>query len=465
MIAPNLSNPSEAWRILIVRRDCDEILVEASGSKYTLPQVDIPAQQRIAAHINRTVERDFGLRVISLYEVAPDAPERVNGVPYHAAATIQDTHPPQAGNRWICARSLTADSFSRDGDFAALRAFRSRLDAARQDGTSGPFLKPDWFAEVTNWVKNSIRSHSSHLTGAFQQLNACATFSLIRFETGEKPVWFKAVGEPNLREYAVTLALAHACPAFVPHVLASENKWNAWLTTQAPGQSLASARGILFWETTAATLASLQIAMLNDTEVLLRAGARDLSVSALRAALDPFFEWLADAVVRSRDRYFEDLTPCDVSELRDVVRGALETFLQVSAIDSIGHMDLSPGNILCTTDRATFLDWAEAFVGAPVFSFEYLLQHFRRAFPHQQLLEERFRNAYLEPWRMVRREESVETSLSLSPLLALFAYATTVWSSATWGDAQDPGREKYLSLLVRKLRSEAAKTNQQRGSR
>jgi len=39
----------------------------------------------------------------------------------------------------------------------------------------------------------------------FHQLNGCETFSLIRFETTQLPVWFKAVGKPNLHEFPITV--------------------------------------------------------------------------------------------------------------------------------------------------------------------------------------------------------------------------------------------------------------------
>ena len=59
-------------------------------------------------------------------------------------------------------------------------------------------------------------------------------FSLIRFETNREPVWFKAVGKPNIREWAVTLALAGLCPDCVPQSWPVQRRWNASLALQAP---------------------------------------------------------------------------------------------------------------------------------------------------------------------------------------------------------------------------------------
>ena len=72
----------------------------------------------------------------------------------------------------------------------------------------------------------------------------------------------------------------------------------------------------------------------------------------------------------------------------DIVRLTLQELDGLRLLDTVGHMDLSPANIFGTTGRAVFLDWAEAFVGDPFFSFEYLLQHFRRKFLRDSHLEE-----------------------------------------------------------------------------
>lgn len=455
MTTPDSGTTLETWRLLIIRRDGDEILVVTAGEKCALPQVDIPTQQRIAANINRAVERGLGLRVISLYEVVPCDAALNATVPYHAVAAVPPTQAPPAGMQWACTQSLTEASFSRDGEFAAIDAFRSKFGTGRTDGAVQPFLKPNWFTEVKNWVGRSLRPHSLRLSGEFQQFNASLSFSLIRFGTTGEPVWFKAVGEPNIREWSVTLALGRLGPAFIPQILASKRNWNAWLTLQAPGKSLTSSGETQFWQSAASSLSSLQIACTNDSQRLLRAGAHDLRVSRLLSILDFFFQFAADCTGRLPLQCSNDLTLLEISDLKNVVRIALQDLESLHLTDSVGHMDLNPGNIFVTSERAVFLDWAEAFVGSPLFSFEYLLQHFHRVHPREPIQQARFRNAYLQPWRKRISSKDLERALSLSPLAALFAYAATIWSSADAEPAQQPFRERYLLRLLRKMKSEA----------
>lgn len=463
MSTSNSGLPLETWRLLIIRRGGEEILVTTGGTKHTLPQVDIPPQQRIAANINQVVEREFGLRVISLYEVVPFGDlARGQGVFYHAVAAVHPVQQPHGDTRWTCTRSLTVDSFARDGEFAAVAAFRSMIETSSKDLAAGPFLKPHWLREVKGWVGRSLRPHSLRLSGEFQQFNASPTFSLIRFETSLTPVWFKAVGEPNVREWAITLTLACLCPSFIPQILASKERWNAWLTLQAPGESLASKNEMKLWKSAAAGLASLQIATLQDAEKLLKAGAHDLRVSRLLSCVEPFFQFVADCTGRSQVQCFKNLTALEICELKDAARTTLRDLDVLHLVETVGHMDLNPANIFCTADRAVFLDWAEAFVGSPIFSLEYLLQHFRRTVSREPWLVDQFRDVYLQAWRSRMSPKDLQRALHLSPFAALFAYAVTVWSSSETTSLQQPFRERYLLSLVRKMKSEVRQKDGER---
>jgi Phosphotransferase enzyme family len=252
----------------------------------------------------------------------------------------------------------------------------------------------------------------------------------------------------------VTLTLAGMCPDYLPSILASKRAWNAWLTLEAPGDSLAANADIDRWKTAASSLASLQISSVDGSEKLLKAGAHDLRPPRLLALVEPFFEFASDSTGRSPLQSSGNLTLLEVSDLKEVVRAVLDELDGLHLSDTVGHMDLNPGNIFCTSDRAIFLDWAEGFVGNPLFSFQYLLQHFRRTFAREPATEEQFRNAYLEPWRNRIPPKNLQRTLSLSPVAALFGYAATVWSAAQTSPAWTARWERYLLRLVRKMKND-----------
>jgi ADP-ribose pyrophosphatase YjhB (NUDIX family) len=164
MTAANDVRAVETWRILLVRRSGDEILLGYEATKFTLPQVGIPIHERIAANINRAVERQLRLNVISLYEIVYQDQEPSNGVFYHALALAQPSQATPKDTSWTAMRSLVRSSFAREEDFLAIDAFRMGLEAGKQDRITEPFLKPSWFAEVASWVQDSLRPHSLNLT-------------------------------------------------------------------------------------------------------------------------------------------------------------------------------------------------------------------------------------------------------------------------------------------------------------
>jgi hypothetical protein len=452
MISVDADKRVETWRVLIVRAQRDEILLRTRGTIFSLPEITIPAQERIAANINRAVEQELGLRVISLYEICLDDYPSPNGVFYHAAVSVRSSEPIPEDASWVPIHSLPAELLLRAEDGTAVKTFRSLWESGNAGSRADPFLKPDWFREVAEWVEDSLRPHSLHLTGRFQQFNASSTFSLIRFETSGTPVWFKAVGEPNTREYAVTLALARVCHEYVPNVLATRHQWSAWLAQDVAGVSLASHTELAQWESAARSLAALQMSALPITPGLLQAGARDLGFRCLDRNVEPFFEFLLDNSTRSNTANGERLATPDLHRLKTVLQNSLTALDDLALPPSIGHMDLNPQNIIFSGPDCIFLDWAEAFVGSPFFSFEYLLQKFRQVFTSQPALEMRFREGYMAVWRPLISPGSLALVLKLSPLAALFAHAATVRRSLDAEKAPNPLLRDYLLRLVRKMR-------------
>ncbi len=442
----------ESWRLLIVQREPAETLLASDGARFSLPEIAIPSRERIAANINREVERRFGLRVVSLYEIHPESSGVPDGVFYHAVLAIQSSERLPNTMKWMPMGALSADSFRREEDFAAIDRFRSLATKDIADPKPDPFLRLTWFREVTDWVNESLGPSRLRLTGPFQQLNACSTFSLIRFETSGTPVWFKAVGAPNTREYPITLALARTCTEFVPKVLATRSDWNAWLAEEAAGISLLSDTHLPHWECAAKSLAGLQMQTISCAPELSPAGARDLSCRCLGSCVGPFLEFLENNARESSPSRELQLPVPELRELRDVLEDVLATLDRLSLPETVGHMDLNPQNIICSDRECVFLDWAEAFLGCPLLSFEYLLQQFRRTFLSQPTMERKFQEAYLAPWRTSIYPENLALAVSLSPLAALFAYSATVCRYLETQVSPSSLQWEYFLRLVRKMR-------------
>lgn len=424
-------------------------MLKREQSGFALPEIAIPANERIAPNVNRTVKYQLGLTVISLYEVSSGNPEQ-QGIFYHAAVSLRPGDDLPSGTCWAHIDSLTPDSFACSADFLAIERFVSGLTVGDLAGRPEPFRNPNWLLHVTAWVSKSLRQRGLRLSGRFEQFNASPTFSLIRFETDGRPVWFKAVGEPNIREFRITLVLSRTCPQYLPRVLAEHAQWNAWIADEAAGVPLSAAE-FRHWESAAETLARLQIVALPHAHELSAAGARDLRPARLLPLVVPFCEFIAASALRSDS--VEAWPPGNGNwrQLGAAIEDALCQLDRPELPSTLGHMDLNPENIFCSIGACVFLDWAEGFTGCPFFAFEYLLQHFRRRFEAHGAREKQLRYRYLRPWQRLLEKRDLERVLTFSPLAALFTYASTLFTSLIPEGSLTARQKTYLFRLARKM--------------
>jgi hypothetical protein len=111
--------------------------------------------------------------------------------------------------------------------------------------------------------------------------------------------------------------------------------------------------------------------------------------------------------------------------------------------------------MIVSPNGCRFLDWAEAYVGHPFFSFEYLLEHFRRAVGKDPDYEEELTVAYTEPWRAFLSPHDIARALHLAPMLAVFAYAAGCDMWTTDQKLSKTTTAGHLRSLTRRMKREA----------
>jgi hypothetical protein len=327
---------------------------------------------------------------------------------------------------------------------------------------TGPFGKPGCIEDLLSWVQHAIDPHGLRLRGEFRQLNASPTFALLRFETNGSAVWFKAVGDPNLREFPISVALSILFPCFVPALIATHPPWHGWLTTEIPGSTLDEVPDGGAWERAAETLARLQISSLEKTDLLLEAGCRDLRIASLLTLVDPFMEVMSQLMEQQRKTPPPILDQDELLTLASQIKEALSELAELGVPDTLGHLDFNPGNILCSSDQCVFLDWAEAYVGPPFLTFEYLRTHLVRTQRKDVGLSADVINAYETKWRTALSPEAVAVALNLAPFLAVFVYAAGMegWRNPTW--LHEPSAAAYLRSLTRRMHGEMRRLQDRR---
>jgi hypothetical protein len=447
--------PQDLYRLLTLRKSGSELLVARERPPFTLPCVEIPKWERVAENLTEAVRKRYGISAICLFAAeSSDATTDRERPLYQVMETREGGTAVPDEMRWLPLDSISDQSFADEQDRLAITDMLRQIAGFQSGEAIGPFGRPGWIEELFLWVQHESEPYGLRLTGKFRQLNASPTFSLIRFETNAQAVWFKAVGEPNLREFGISLALAKLFPGFVPTVIAPHPAWHGWLTTEFPGSTLDEVSDSCAWERAAHTLAELQIASIRKTNLLLEAGCRDLRVPCLLTSVDPFMEVMAQLMEVQQKTPPPVLSRKELGRLSEQIKDALSAWDQLNIPDTLGHLDFNPGNVLCSADQCVLLDWAEAYVGPPFLTLQYLREHLMRLRRGDIGFFADVVKAYETKWRQILSSENVSAAIDFAPLLAVFAYAagTDSWRNPTM--LREPGSAACFRSLTRRMHVE-----------
>jgi hypothetical protein len=354
---------------------------------------------------------------------------------------------------WLSLSSLREEAFVEKSDGAALEESKRNINEYRNRASLAPFGYPGWLEELLAWVANEASSLGLRLTGNIRQVNSGPHFCLLRIETTGSALWFKATGDPNRQEYPISTALAHLFPGYVPQVIATREEWNGWLSLEAQGELLESRSDLHSWETAAQRLAELQIRSLGELQPLIKAGCKDLRIDSLRKQLGPFFDVVNELMKRQKPTSPSPMSSDQLTALRSQLGDAIDQLDALTIPDALNHLDFNPGNIVEDKDGCVFLDWAEAAIGVPFFTFEYLRCHFLQSNCYTTDGEMRLIDAYRNSWERFIPHEDVHEAMTLARCLAVFAFAV---GSGIWRNAFGDGEVSagYLRSLARRMQME-----------
>ena len=455
--------PQDLYRLLMLRNGGSELLVASVRPPFTLPCVEIPRWERAAENLSQAVRKRYGISVICLF-----TPELPNATTDGEPPQYQGVETREAGTavpdemRWLPLDLISDQPFADEQDRLAITDILRQIAGFQSGEAIGPFGRPGWIEELVCWAQRESEPYGLRLTGKFRQLNASPTFSLIRLETNAQAVWFKAVGEPNLREFGISLALAKLFPGSVPTVIAPHPGWHGWLTTEFPGSTLDEASDSSAWERAAHTLAELQIISVGHTDQLLDAECRDLRVPSLLTLVDPFMKTMAELMDQQQKTPPAILGRKELQTLGTQVKDVLSAWARLNIPDTLGHLDFNPGNILCSADQCVFLDWAEAYVGPPFLTLQYLREHLVRFRQGEAGLAADLVKAYETKWSYILSPENVSAAMGLAPLLAVVAYAAGTESWRKPLERRNPKAAAYQRSLTRRMHAEMRRLEEAR---
>lgn len=448
------------FKVIISRHLNSEVLLARDGNSFALPTVLVPKWSRVTPHISERMLELSGMRTICLF--CPELQKTTNedSTQYMIVEPIDPSSEP-IGFRWI-SRDNLCKSLGCSEEVQAVENALATGDGYNAGTLHGNFGRSGWFRELVSWVQEHLDPYGLTTTGEFRQLNCGPTFSLIRLETTGPAVWFKAVGEPNLREFPITTTLANHFPNYVPTLIATQPSWNGWLMFEGDGSVLDEETNLATWQVTARTLAQLQIESRQRVPALLDAGCRMIQTARLLDQIDPFFEVMARLMARQTTLSPPPLTADALHTLAAQLTNACIFLAEIDLPDTLGHMDFNLGNVIGSPTGCVFLDWAEAYVGHPFYTFEYLREQLRRSHPDKRTWHSEVTSCYLDPWISFASADEATPALDVTPLVAVLAYAL---SNNTWQDSErlaNPKIAGYFRSLVRRMQREAQIWNERR---
>jgi hypothetical protein len=451
LMTTEVEEERDTYRLVVFNEAGSGVLLQCQGSEYHLPSIEIPRFTRPAQQITGFLRDCQQTSSVLLFFGAlgedPSADHFAVLYTYGKASLVQE------GINWFpvhdaCETMLTREE-RRVLELSYIKAYRS-LEAS----VGEPFSRLGWMRDLQEWVQSLVEPLGSRLRG-FEQINGNETFSLIRFDTTIRPVWFKAVGEPHLHEFSITMGLARLFPEYLPTVLASRSDCHGWLMDDADGIPLDQAADVDACECAASTLASLQIESINTTDDLVQMGCGDLRITTLLELVDLFFDLMGELMLRQKKVPPPPLAHHELAELGRTLKDSLRFLAALNIPETLGHGDFNPGNIMVAENRCVFIDWAEAHVGHPFFTLEHLLSHLWKDRPDLTVFEGSIRTAYAKRWESTLSAQVIASALVFSPLAAVFGYAVAcgIWPDS--GRLKDPVVAGYLRSLTRRMKREA----------
>jgi hypothetical protein len=441
---------SDTYRLIVTRRNASEILLLARGAAWALPSVEIPKGQRIAEQLGAELYAQCGCRGYCLFVSIPGL-----GLPHCVVMEVPDIDEiSSAGTCWKGLDAATCSAIESAEDRAVMEKSIEELDLYRRERNRGPFSRPGWLQDILAWAQEQLDPLGLRLTGAFTQFNASPASSLIRLETHDSAVWFKAAGGANRNELTVSACIARLFPEYVPELLGVHTDWNGWLTRDVSGRTLDYGTELPSWLKAAGDLARLQVASIGKQVELLEAGCEDLRLPRLIEEFGPWIEYMRELMAGQQKQTPARLTDSELTLLGDCLKQACSLLAGFGFPDTLGHLDLNPGNIVMSPRRSVFLDWAGGCVTCPLLSFEYLREHFQHSCSNNTQATEALAAAYSRPWQPLFSSNVLKKGMVLSPLVAVFAYAVGNYTSRSTEPPLQPSVAGYLRSLARRMHRE-----------
>jgi hypothetical protein len=458
-----MSNDSGSLTKLVVLDAERRVLVDST--KDSLLEVEVPPFTRIAYSAAEAAREKYGLDLFVILG-KEDLGAEDSGSPrteeacFTLVCRLQDASwKPTVSMAWYEVKNALAQL--QAADQFALRAALDEFEGYDSGAKSSSFGRYRSLDDLREWYGPYLSALGVRETGV-QQWNGDPWFALFRIAVEPiseskpeipKALWFKAVGEPNTREFAVTKALVEECPYWFPKLVAIKKEWNGWLMEEVDGHELDAELDGRPWALTARILAKVQKRFVGQEDKLLSLGCKDWRMPHVLESLDPFFEDMEDAMKRQPSAPPHILSRDELRVLKVQCRDLCRRVEDVDIPYTITHGDFSPHNVIVLNGWPVLLDWAEAYVSFPFISWEYFWNRTAKDHPEYAAWHERMhRNYAYRIWESMLGQNRVDEGLRLSPAMAVLILA--LYGIDDPEERRNRRADKVKRSLVRRLQRE-----------
>jgi aminoglycoside phosphotransferase (APT) family kinase protein len=404
--------PSETtvYKLVIVDRETQRIMCIPRPTGVYLPVASLDPFVRRARALTQEIARRYRLSTIQLAVLPGDEGE----VSYVVHELLDQQSDVSLNHVFITLSEIS----EKDLPAPPRSTIQAILDGAATG--LGRFARLGWTEKLR------LRLNADTITN-LRQFNCGNNFCLLSMNCDGQRLWFKAVGEPNTREYALTLALARQFPQYLPAVRVAVPEWNAWVAEEVAGVALNEVRDPAAWENALAVVAIMQRHTAESTAVLSAAGAVDWTLSRLLSLLDAFFLEAKRAMQAQTSTRAATLTPQELDLLNASLQSMLLETISSGIPETLIHGDIGHGNVIVSPHGPVFLDWAETYIGHPFISSEHLLADLDQTCGLSRAQKVALRLHYARYWADYIGSKELNRVVAIAPALAAFAYAVMAW--------------------------------------
>ncbi len=412
--------PSSYIHFLLIPHPTEsQILLLSGETTHTLPRYETsePHFWQTVAPVNQLALDKLGLRITTLRCLKTDfADDCVTMFYAMDGSHIPADWTPPDGMKWVAEDVLPELPPEQKAVVDEWVQWKGDVNAIRTE-----WYRPGWFAKTIAWIEEQFDDRGILLTAPIEQLRSWERSAILRAQTSFGTIYFKALPGMFRHEAPLVKWLAHNDPDAFPKPILVDG-WRRWLLMPDYGtQTLDDISEFARWEAAFRQFAELQISLSVRLNELIGLGCPDRRLYTLAASIESLLMSSAESLSGSGLKISVD----ELERLRTRIPEFKQACAALSAYSipaSLEHGDFWAGQVVVNGGKVVFIDWSDSSVSHPFFSL-YFLNDANIKLPAVPDVQERLRDAYLQPWRAYEPLDKLIQAYDLAMLLAPLHYA------------------------------------------